>query len=89
MGSGCNAGRYAPGLRLPAHSNMKGGEMFERTFINFQKTMDSMNAEMNELFQSSGNETKVQTENMNIKIVGKEVVINGDVEKITLNGKRL
>ena len=65
---------------------------------NFSKNLDKVFENMGEVFKEleetfhgpiDDSENSIQTDNVNIKVKGKQVVVNGDIESIIFNGKTL
>lgn len=53
------------------------------------KEMDSLSEEISKAFSSDGDSeiSKLQTDDMTIRVEKKAVIINGDVESVKVNGK--
>jgi len=58
--------------------------------IDLNESMGDLMENVNEVvtFEDTG-EARLQTDDMVIKVVGKNVTINGDVEEVILNGNEL
>jgi hypothetical protein len=69
-------------------AGMKSAEKaMDETFKAVDESMKAASKAMDSAFEgSSFDMSTLQNDHMNIKVTGKTVVINGDVEKIALNG---
>ncbi len=56
---------------------------------NISKEMDSLCEDISNAFSSDGELSKLQTDDMTVKVEKKSVVINGDVQSVTVNGKEV
>jgi len=67
----------------------KTEKAFDKAETAFEKAFEAFDDVFSNLNDDTSGVSIIQTDNMNVKVEGKKVTINGDVEELILNGKKV